>query len=129
MERDHVFWFVGVFPHSRNDLTTPEDPNPPCQYVPSLLRGDLGINASIVELKVMWHVGVPCSGSQVADFFVVGLESPCEVVDVGAGSSELLGGDGGVSFHCGGEPIGHCVCDFAEFVSTEANEGFSRAGG
>jgi hypothetical protein len=65
----------------------------------------------------------------VADFFIVGLESPCEVVNVGAGSGELLGSDGGVSFHCGGESVGHHVCDFGEFISTEVNEGFSQTRG
>jgi hypothetical protein len=117
MERDHVFWFVGVLPCPRDDFTTPEDLNPLCQHVPPLLRGDLGIDASVVELEVVRHVGVSCSGSQVADFFIAGLERSCEMVDTGAGSSELLGGDGG------GEAIRHCAHDFAEFVSTEANEG------
>jgi hypothetical protein len=47
------------------------------------------------------------------------------MVDVGAGGGELLGGDGGVSLHCGGKAIHHCACDFAEFISAEANEGLS----
>ena len=72
---------------------------------------------SIVELEVVWHVGVPCSGSQAVDFLVAGLECPCKVVDMGAG------GDGGASFHYGGESVGHRSCNFAEFISTEANEG------
>ena len=84
---------------------------------------------SVVELKVVWHVGVPCLGSQAADFLVAGLKCPHEVVDMGAGSGELLGSDGGASFHCGHESVGHRSCDFAEFVSAEANEGFSRARG
>jgi hypothetical protein len=89
----------------------------------------LGIDASVVELEIVWHVGIPCSGSQVADLFVVGLNSPCKVVDVGMGGGELLGGDGGVLLHCGGEPVGHCAHDFTEFVSAEANEGFGRTRG
>ena len=84
----------------------------------------MSIDTSVVELEVVWHVGVACSGSQVADFLVVGLEGPHEVVDTGMGGGELLGGDGGASFHCGGESVGHRLCDFAEFVSAEANEGF-----
>ena len=80
---------------------------------------------SVIELKVVWHVGVSCSGSQAVDFFVAGLECSCKVVDAGAGSSELLGSDGGASLHCGSEAICHCACDFAEFVSAEANEGLS----
>ena len=79
---------------------------------------------SIVELEVMWHIGVPCSGSQAVDFLIVGLECSHEVVDTGMGGSELLGGDGGASFHCGCESVGHHSRDFAEFVSTEVNEGF-----
>jgi hypothetical protein len=89
----------------------------------------LGIDVPVVELKVVWHVGIPCLGSQVVDFFVMGLKCSCEMVDAGVGSGELLGGDGGVSLHCGGEPVSHCVCNFAEFVSTEADEGFSQPGG
>jgi hypothetical protein len=84
----------------------------------------LGINVSVVELKVVRHVGVPCSGLQVVDFFVAGLECSHEVVDTGAGSSELLGGDGGVLFHCGSKSVGHCSCDFAKFVPAETDEGF-----
>ena len=85
----------------------------------------MGVNASVVELEVVRHVGIPCSGSQAADFFVMGLECSCEVVDAGAGGGELLGGDGGVSLHCGRKSIGHHACDLAEFVPTETNEGFS----
>jgi hypothetical protein len=84
----------------------------------------LGIDAPVVELEVMQHVGIPHSGSQVADFFVVGLECSRKAVDMGMGGSELLGGDGGASLHCGGESVGHCTCDFTEFVPTEADEGF-----
>ena len=84
----------------------------------------MGIDVPIVELKVVWHVGVPCSGSQVANFFVTGLKCFCEVVDVGVGSGELLGSDGGASLHCGGEAICHCGCDFTEFISAETDEGF-----
>jgi len=89
----------------------------------------LSVDASVVELKVMWHVGVPFSGSQAADFLIAGLKCHHKVVDMGAGGGELLGGDGGASFHCGCESVGHHSCDFAEFVSAEANEGFSQAGG
>jgi hypothetical protein len=85
----------------------------------------LGVDASIVELEVMQHVGIPRSGSQAADFLVMGLESPSEVIDAGTGSGELLGGDGGVSLHCGGKSVGHCARDFAELVSAEADKGFS----
>jgi hypothetical protein len=85
----------------------------------------LGVDASVIELEVVRHVGVSCSGSQAADFFVAGLKRSCEVVDTGAGSGELLGGDGGASLHCGGEAVCHYACDFAEFVSAEANEGLS----
>ena len=85
----------------------------------------MGVDASVIELEVVRHVGVSCSGSQVADFFVAGLEHSHEMVDAGAGSSELLGSDGGASLHCGSEAICHCACDFAEFVSAEANEGLS----
>jgi hypothetical protein len=129
MKWDHVFWLVRVLPCSRDNFTTPEDLNPLCQHVPPLLQGDLGVNMPVVELEVMQHVGVPRSGSQVADFFVVGLERSRKVVDTGAGSGELLGGDGGASLHCSGKPIGHCACDLAEFVPAEADEGFSRSGG
>jgi hypothetical protein len=125
MEWDHVFWFVGVLPRLRDDFTTPQDLNPLCQDVPPLLRGDLGINAPVVELEVVRHVGVPCSGSQAVDFFVAGLECPHEMINAGAGSGELLGGNGGASFHRGGESIGHCACNFAEFVPAEMDEGFS----
>jgi len=79
----------------------------------------------IVELEVVWHVGIPCSGSQVVDLFVVGFESSHEVVDARVGSAELLGGNGSVSLHCGSESIGHCVCNFGKFISTKTNEGFS----
>ena len=61
----------------------------------------------------------------MADFFVAGLERSREMVDTGAGSGELLGGDGGASLHRGGEAVCHCARDFAEFVSAEANEGLS----
>jgi hypothetical protein len=84
----------------------------------------LSIDVSIVELEVVWHVGMSCSGSQAADFFIAGLKCSRQVVDVGAGGGELLGGDGGALFHCGCESIGHHSRDFAEFVSTEADEGF-----
>jgi len=89
------------------------------------MRGDLGVDASVIELEVMRHVGVSCSGLQAADFFVAGLKRSCEMVDTGAGSGELLGGDGGVLLHRGSEAVCHCVRDFAEFVSAEANEGLS----
>ena len=85
----------------------------------------MSIDTSVVELEVVWHVGVPCSGSQVADFLIAGLECPCEVVDASTGGGELLGGDGGVSLHCGGKSVGHCARDFAELVSAEADKGFS----
>ena len=55
----------------------------------------------------------------------MGLKSPRKVVDAGASSGELLGSNGGVSFHCSGESIGHCVCNFCKFISTEVNESFS----
>jgi hypothetical protein len=84
----------------------------------------LGVDASIVELEVVWHVGVPRSGSQVVDFLVMGLECPCKVVDVGAGSGELLGGDGGASLHCGRKSVGHRSRDFAEFIPAETDESF-----
>ena len=61
----------------------------------------------------------------MANFFVTGLECSREMVDAGAGSGELLGSDGGASLHGGGEAVRHCVHDFAEFVSAEANEGLS----
>ena len=125
MEWNHVFWLIGVLPHSRNDFTTPEDLNPLCQHVPPLLRGDLGVDVSVVELKVVWHVGIPHSGPEVADLLITGLKGPCEVVNAGAGGGELLGGDGGASLHRGGKAVCHCACDFAEFVSAEANEGLS----
>jgi len=120
---------VGILPHPCDDFTTPEDLNPFCQHVPPLLRGDLGIDVSVVELEVVWHVGVPCSGSQAVDFLVAGLECPCEVVDAGTGSGKLLGGDGGALLHCGHEPIGHCSRDFAESIPAEVDEGFGRSGG
>ena len=85
----------------------------------------MGIDASVVELEVVWHVGVPRLGSQAADFFVMGLECSRKVVDAGAGGGELLGGDGGASLHCGSEAVCHCARNFAEFVSAEANEGLS----
>jgi hypothetical protein len=47
------------------------------------------------------------------------------MVDAGAGGGELLGGDGGASFHRGSKAICHCMRDFAKFVSTEADEGLS----
>ena len=123
MKWDHVFWLVRVLPHWRDDFTTPKDLNPLCQHIPPLLQGDLSVDMSVVELEVVWHVGVPCSGSQAVDFLVAGLECPREVVDMGAG------GDGGASFHCGHKSVGHCSCNFAEFVSAEANEGFGRTRG
>jgi hypothetical protein len=129
MEWDHVFWFIGILPCPCDDFTTPEDLNPLCQHVPPLLRGDLGVDASVVVLKVVRHVGVSRLGSQAADFFITGLECPCKVVDVGTGSSKLLGGDGGALLHCGHESIGHCSHDFAEFIPAEADEGFGRSGG
>jgi hypothetical protein len=129
MKWDHVFWLVGILPCPCNDFTTPEDLNPFCQHIPPLLRGDLGVDASVVELEVVRHVGVPHSGSQVADFLVAGLECPHEVVDACAGSGELLGGDGGASLPCGCESVGHCSCDFAEFIPAEADEGFGQSGG
>jgi hypothetical protein len=85
----------------------------------------LGVDASVVELEVVQHVGVSCSGLQTADFFIAGLERSRKVVDAGAGSSELLGGDGGASLHRGGKAVCHRSCDFAEFISAEANEGLS----
>ena len=85
MERNHVFWFIGVLPRSHDDFTTPEDLNPLCQHIPPLLRGDLGVDMSVIELKVVRHVGVPRSGPQAADFFVMGLECSCEMVDAGVG--------------------------------------------
>jgi hypothetical protein len=124
MKWDHIFWLVRVLPRPRDDFTTPEDLNPLCQHVPPLLRGDLSVNTSVVELEVMRHVSMPCSGSQVVDFLVAGLECSRKVVDTGMGGGELLGGDGGASFHCGRESIGHHSCDFAEFVPAEVNEGF-----
>jgi len=60
---------------------------------------------------------------------MAGLESPREVVNVGAGGSELLGSDDGVSFHCGSKSVGHYSCNFGKFVSTEANEGLGQARG
>jgi hypothetical protein len=78
----------------------------------------LGIDAPVVELEVVWHNGVPHSGSQVADFFVAGLKCPCKVVDTGMGS------DGGASLHHGSKSIGHGSCNFAEFIPAEADEGF-----
>ena len=62
MERDHIFWLIGILPCSHDDFTTPEDPNQLCQHIPPLLRGDLGIDVSVIELEVMQHVGVPCLG-------------------------------------------------------------------
>jgi hypothetical protein len=85
----------------------------------------LGIDTSVIELKVVQHVGISHSGSQAVDSVVVGLKCSREMVDAGAGGSELLGGDGGASLHCGGEPVHNCMCDFTEFVSTEADEGLS----
>ena len=72
----------------------------------------------------MRHVDVPHSGPQVVDLVVVGLKGSHELVDVGVGGSELLGSDGGVSFHYGGESVGHHSCDFSKFVPTEMDEGF-----
>jgi len=72
----------------------------------------------------MQHVGISCSSLQAADLFITGLKGSCEVVNAGAGGSELLGGDGGALLHCGSESIGHRACDFNELVSTEINEGF-----
>ena len=125
MERDHVFWLVGVLPRPCDNFSTPEDLNPLCQHIPPLLRGDLGVDASVIELEVVRHVGVSCSGLQAVDFFVAGLKCSREMVDMGVGSSELLGGDGGVSLHCGSKSVGHCARDFAELVSAEADKGFS----
>jgi hypothetical protein len=51
------------------------------------------------------------------------------MVDTSVGGGELLGGDGGASLHCGGEAVCHCACDFAEFVSAEADEGLGRPRG
>jgi hypothetical protein len=84
---------------------------------------------SVVELEVMGHAGVSCSGLQAADLIVVGLEGPHKLVDAGAGGSELLGGDGGASLHCGSKSVGHCAGNFSKFVPTEMNEGFGRARG
>jgi hypothetical protein len=84
----------------------------------------LSVDASVVKLEVVWHVGMPRLGSQAADFLIAGLECPCEVVDAGMGGGELLGSDGGASLHCGCESVGHGSCDFAEFIPTEADEGF-----
>ena len=84
----------------------------------------MSIDTSVVELEVVWHVGVPCSGSQAVDFLIVGLECSHEVVDTGMGGGELLGGDSGASFHCGHGPVGHRSCNFTEFVPAETNEGF-----
>jgi hypothetical protein len=56
----------------------------------------------------------------VADLLIAGLKGPCEVVNVGVGSGELLGSDGGALFHCAG--------NFGEFVPTEVNESLGQAG-
>ena len=61
----------------------------------------------------------------MADFLVAGLERSRKMVDMGVGGGELLGGDGGASLHRGSKAVCHCARDFAEFVSAEANEGFS----
>jgi hypothetical protein len=84
----------------------------------------LGVNASVVELKVVGHVGVLCSGPQVADFIVMGFKGSHKLGNVGAGSSKLLGGDGSLSFHCSSKPIGHYAHNLSEFVSAETDEGF-----
>ena len=89
----------------------------------------MSINTSVIELKVVWHVGVPYSSLQAADFFVAGLKCSHKMVDAGAGSSELLGRNGGASLHCGGKAVCHCMRDFTEFISAEVDEGFSRPGG
>ena len=102
---------------------------PSCQHVPPLLRGDLGINASIVELKVVGHVDVPHLGLQVADFVIAGLKGSYELIDVGVGHGELLGSNGSVSLHCGGGSIGHCAHNFGEFIPAEVDEGLGQAGG
>jgi len=106
-----------------DNFTTPQHLNPFCHNVPPLLQGDLDIEASIVEFIVMGHVDIPHLGPWVADFIVVGLEGPCELVDAGAGGYELLGGNGGALSHCAGKSIGHHSCDFAEFISAETDEG------
>jgi hypothetical protein len=85
----------------------------------------LGVNTSIVELKVIRHVNIPYSGLQVADLIVTGFRGFCELVDIGVGSSELLGCDDGILLHCSSESIGHHSCDFSEFVPAETDEGFS----
>ena len=89
----------------------------------------MGVDVSIVELKVVQHVGMPRSGSQAADFLVAGLKCPCKVIDAGSGGGELLGGDGGASLHCGCQSVGHYSHDFAKLISTEADEGFGRSEG
>ena len=65
----------------------------------------------------------------MANFVIAGFESSHELVNAGVGCGELLGGDGGASFHGGGKSIGHCACDFSELVPAEADESFSGAGG
>ena len=35
----------------------------------------------------------------------------------------VLGGDGGVLLHCGGEPVHYCARDFAKFVLAKVDEG------
>jgi hypothetical protein len=94
-----------------------------------LLQGDVGIDASVVKLIVMGEVNVACLGLQVADFFVVGLESSCKLVDAHVGGGKLLSGDSGASFHCGGEPVGDSSCNLGKLISAEADESFSRARG
>jgi len=89
----------------------------------------MGINMSIVKLIVVGEVDIACLGSQVVDFFVVGLKSSHKLVDAHVGGSKLLSGNTGALFHCGDKPIGDGLCDLSKLVSAEADESFSGAGG
>jgi hypothetical protein len=123
VEGDYIFCFICIFPCPHNDFSAPQHLDPLGHHTPSLLRGDEGVNAPVVELIVVWHVNVTCLSVELSYFFVAWVESSCQVVDTVVSFCELLGGNGDALFDCGGEAEGHCLSDFTELSLAEVHDG------
>ena len=114
-----------MLPYSSKNFPIPHEANPLCLDVLSVLRGDLGVDSSVVMFIVIEHVDIACIHLKSAYFGIVLLDDAGQLVGTSLGCYEVLFGEGsapadsGCQSECNSLSGGH---EF--FISTYPNDSF-----
>ncbi len=106
-----------MFPCPGDDFTVSHDPDLSCDDILPALGGHLYVYSSSIPLVGGGHVDVPASVLEVADFGLLLLYDPIELVDAVVGLFEVLVSDGCWLAYGGDEAVGHGACSGLKVVT------------